>query len=107
VVSGDALIGDVAERDLVILDDMIVSGGTIARAARAARAAGARKIVVAAAHAPLMAEARQLLENGGPDAILVSDSVALPKPFAGHDRFRVCSCADALATTIRHLTSRS
>jgi ribose-phosphate pyrophosphokinase len=106
VVSGDALIGEVTGRDLVILDDMIVSGGTIARATRAARAAGAHKVVVAAAHAPLTAEARQLLEDGGPDSILISDSVALPKAFASAAQFRICSCADVLATTIRQLATR-
>ena len=106
VVSGDALIGDVADRDLVIHDDMIVSGGTIARATRAARAAGARKIVVAAAHAPLTAEARQLFDKSGPDLILISDAVTLPKEFAGASQFRVCGCAEVLAKTIRHLAIR-
>lgn len=105
VVSGDALIGEVTGRDLVILDDMIVSGGTIARATRAARAAGARKIVVAAAHGAFTEQARQLFEDGGPDLVMVSDSIRLPDSLRNQAKLRVCSSAASLAAAIRMLAT--
>jgi ribose-phosphate pyrophosphokinase len=105
VVSGDAFIGDVAGSDVVIYDDMIVSGGTIAKATRAARAAGARKVVVAASHAAFTPTASQLFAADGPDLVLVSDSVSLPemfKPQLGAG-LRICSSALVLSRTIREL----
>lgn len=105
VVSGDAFVGEVAGRDVVIYDDMIVSGETIARTARAARAAGARKIVAAASHAVFTASALQLFGSEGPDLVLVSDTVALPASFTAHaaKRLRVCPSADVIARTIQTL----
>jgi ribose-phosphate pyrophosphokinase len=103
VVSGDAFIGDVDGRDVVIYDDMIVSGGTIARATRAARGAGARKVIVAAAHAAFTSAALQFFGNEGPDLVLVSDSIALSDAFAAKPTLQVCSSAPVLARTIRSL----
>ena len=108
VVTGDAFIGDVADRDVVIYDDMIVSGGTIARASRAARAAGARKVIVAAAHAAFTPDAQQLFGEAGPDRVLVSDSIGLPESFQSKlgSQLQVCSCAPLLAEAIRTLAAR-
>lgn len=104
-VTGDALIGEVGGYDLIIYDDMIVSGGTIARATRAARAAGARKIVVAAAHGAFTEQARQLFEDGGPDLVMVSDSIRLPDSLRNQAKLRVCSSAASLAAAIRMLAT--
>lgn len=108
MVSGDAFVGEVRDRDVIIYDDMIVSGGTIVRATRAARRAGARRIVVAAAHAALTDEAAQLLEEHGPDLVLVSDSIALTHASVTQfgTRLQVCSSASVLAATIRTLSAR-
>jgi ribose-phosphate pyrophosphokinase len=103
VLSGDAFIGDVDGRDVVIYDDMIVSGSTITRATQAARTAGARKVIVAAAHAAFTSEAMQLFGRGGPDQVFVSDSIALYGAFAAQPTLRVCSSASVLARTIRKL----
>jgi ribose-phosphate pyrophosphokinase len=102
VISGDTFVGDVHERDVIIYDDMIVSGSTIARATRAARQAGARKIVVAAAHAAFADSALQLFEQDGPDLVLVSDSIALTSVFVSKlgTRLQVCSSAAALGEAI-------
>lgn len=103
VVSGDAWIGDVAGRDVILHDDMIVSGGTIAKAARAARAAGARRVIVAATHAAFVPSAVQLFDDGAVDLLLVSDSIELTagEPLYGHERLRVCSLAPTFAKLLR------
>lgn len=87
----------------MIYDDMIVSGGTVARAARAARTAGARRILVAATHAAFTPAAMQLFASDGPDHVLVSDSIDLTVDFAAlaSTRLRVCSMAPALAACLR------
>jgi len=108
VVSGETLIGDVAGADVIIHDDMIVSGGTIARATRAARLAGARKVLVAATHAAFTPEALHLFGPDGPDRVLVSDSVALSPAFAALASRAplVCPSAAAIATQILRLSAR-
>jgi ribose-phosphate pyrophosphokinase len=108
VVSGEAFIGDVAGADVIIHDDMIASGGTIARATRAARLAGARKVLVAATHAVFMPAALQLFGPGGPDEVLVSDSVALSPAFAALSNrvLQVCPSGPAIAAMIRKLSAR-
>lgn len=108
VVSGEAFIGDVAGADVIIHDDMIASGGTIARATRAARLAGARKVLVAATHAVFMPAALQLFGRDGPDQVLVSDSVALSPAFAALNNrvLQVCPSAPAIAAMILKLSAR-
>jgi ribose-phosphate pyrophosphokinase len=105
VVSGEAFVGDVAGRDVLIFDDLIASGGTAARAAQAARQAGARRVYVAAAHAVFSPQAVQLFAEGGPEAVLVTDSVTLPasfEPLVG-ERLQICSIAALFAETIAGL----
>jgi ribose-phosphate pyrophosphokinase len=61
VVSGEMLVGDVAGRVALIVDDLISTGGTIQRAARACRAAGARAVHAAATHGLFVGRAREVL----------------------------------------------
>ena len=103
VVSGDALVGPVQEADVIFYDDMIVSGGTIVRAARAARSAGAARIHVAAPHAAFVSSALEIFQGAEIDTVLVSDSVPLAPafaPFVG-GRLTICSIASLLARTLQ------
>jgi ribose-phosphate pyrophosphokinase len=61
LVSGDMLVGDVAGRVALIVDDLISTGGTILRAARACRAAGARAVHAAATHGLFVGQAGKVL----------------------------------------------
>lgn len=105
VVSGEAFVGQAQGAAVVIYDDMIASGGTIVRAARAARRAGAARVYVAAPHAAFQPTAMQLFEADGPDAVYVSDSIALAPPFAAisAERLKLCSAAPLLAGAITTL----
>jgi ribose-phosphate pyrophosphokinase len=107
-ITGDALIGEVSGAEVLIYDDMIVSGGTILKATRTARAAGAGRVVVAATHAAFTQDASKLFAADGPDLVLVSDSVSLPQEIRDQfaPKLRVCSSAPALAKTIRALGKR-
>jgi ribose-phosphate pyrophosphokinase len=108
VVSGDMLVGDVDKRTLIIYDDLIASGTTIARASQVARRAGAAGVYVAAPHAAFLPEATQLFATQDIQSVLVSDSIPLPTSFANvpKERLRVCSVAPLVAETIRRLASR-
>jgi ribose-phosphate pyrophosphokinase len=74
-VWGEALVGEVAGRTAVIVDDLISSGGTIIRAAKACRETGATRVVVAAAHGIFRGEAAERLAEAPIDEIAVLDTV--------------------------------
>jgi ribose-phosphate pyrophosphokinase len=61
VVSGDLFVGDVAGRTALIIDDLISTGGTLLRAARAARKAGARRVMALVTHGLFMPGAAEVL----------------------------------------------
>jgi ribose-phosphate pyrophosphokinase len=105
IVSGHAIVGQVEGREVILYDDMIATGTTILRAAQAARRAGAAHVYVAAPHAAFLPGAMQILDKDGPDALLVSDSIALAPAFASQvgNRLRICSVAPLIARTITEL----
>lgn len=77
VVSGSRLAGEVAGRAVVLVDDLISSGETLLRAARACRASGADSVHIAAAHAPIAGAAAQTLADPIFDSITITDTVPL------------------------------
>lgn len=99
------LVGDVAGGDVVIVDDLISSGRTLAHAAGACRAAGARRVTGAAAHGLFTANAAEILNAAPFDQIVVTDSVPpfrLP-PALAQERLMILSVAPLFAETIRRL----
>jgi len=75
VVSGDTVVGDVAGRTVLLVDDMICGGTTLARAAEACRKAGAREVLAAAAHGAFVPEAARVLGGAPLDRIFVLDHI--------------------------------
>jgi ribose-phosphate pyrophosphokinase len=93
------VVGDVRGRTCVVIDDMISTGGTLARAAEALVSAGARPhIVVAATHGPLIDSARAKLEHHAIKRVLVTDTVGRPE--LDWPGWRVVSVAGLLASAI-------
>lgn len=81
VVSSGVLVGDVSHRDVIVIDDLCASGGTLTRAADSCRRAGAQAVHAAATHAPLPAGLAALLAAGTLESVVVTDSVG-PGPAA-------------------------
>ena len=77
VVSGDAFAGDVAGKVALVVDDLIASGTTMARAASACLAAGAVKVLAVATHGVFATPATDTLAHCAFEAIYVTDSVPL------------------------------
>jgi len=66
---------DAADRDVVIIDDIISTGGTIANAAKIAKRAGARRVIAACTHALLVGDSRKRMTEAGVDQIVGTDTV--------------------------------
>jgi ribose-phosphate pyrophosphokinase len=75
VVTGTLLAGVVAGRTAIIVDDLISTGGTLQRAARACRDGGATRIFAAAAHGLFMPGAEELLRDPSFERIVILDTV--------------------------------
>lgn len=75
VVSGGTVVGDVKDRVAVIIDDLISTGTTMVRAAKACRERGATKVFAAAAHGLFSGEASQVLADPALDRIITTDTV--------------------------------
>jgi len=96
VVTGSLFAGDVNGRTVIIVDDMISSGGTIMRAVQACREHGAARVFAMATHGLFSGNPTPLFEKGGPDRLFVSDSVAVPSKLLA-ERLQIVSVAPLLA----------
>jgi len=79
VVASGALVGDVSGRDVIVIDDLCASGGTLIRAGDHCRRAGAGAVHAAVTHAPLVSGLGALLAAGSLTSVVVTDSVG-PEP---------------------------
>jgi ribose-phosphate pyrophosphokinase len=105
VVSGEALVGDVEGRTVIIVDDLVASGTTLVRAAAACRAKGAGRIVAAVTHGVFSPRSGDVLRDSALERLLVTDSIP-PRPgwtasFA--DRIEVVDTAAYFAEAIRRM----
>lgn len=105
VVSGEALVGDVAGRTVVIIDDMISSGTTLSRTAAACRAGGAVRVLAAASHGVFASQANEVLADPALEQIVVTDSVPplrLHSPTV-RDKLVILDSAPLFAEAIRRI----
>ncbi|GAB3136945.1 ribose-phosphate diphosphokinase [Marisediminicola antarctica] len=73
------IVGEVEGRTCLIVDDMIDTGRTIAKAAEALKAQGATRVIVAATHAVFSPPARELLQSEFIDSVVVTDTLPIPE----------------------------
>ncbi|MCW4386410.1 ribose-phosphate diphosphokinase [Salinibacterium sp. SYSU T00001] len=76
-VSVHEIVGEVEGRTCLLVDDLIDTGGTIAKAAEALKKAGAKNVVVAATHAVFSPPAVQRLQADFIDEVVVTDTLPL------------------------------
>jgi ribose-phosphate pyrophosphokinase len=105
VVSGDLFVGDVTGATALIIDDLISTGGTLLRAARAARKAGARRVIALVTHGLFMAGSAEVLADPAIDRLVISDAVPAFRLASGlvRDKVDILPTAPLLAETIRRL----
>ncbi|HUK61302.1 MAG TPA: ribose-phosphate diphosphokinase [Stellaceae bacterium] len=94
IVSGGTLVGSVTGKTVILLDDLIATGTTLLRAARACRDGGAAHIYAAATHGVFPRDGTDFFTHGEFDGLVVTDSVLLPR-----------TMADAPAHTLKVLDS--
>ena len=99
------LIGDVKDRDCVIVDDMVDTAGTLCKAADALKQFGARRVIAYATHPVLSGKALDNLRNSVIDELVVTDTIPLSDEALTLGKVRQVSVASMVAETIRRINN--
>jgi len=99
------IIGDVKGRTCVIMDDMVDTAGTLAKAAHALKNEGAIKVLAYCTHPVLSGGAVERIANSALDEVVVTDSIPLREDAKKCSKIRVLSVVDLLAETILRISN--
>jgi ribose-phosphate pyrophosphokinase len=97
------VIGDIEDRDCVILDDMIDTAGTLTNAAKALKDKGARTVSAAATHPVLSGPAVERIANSVLEEVVVSDTIPLSDAALATGKFKVLGVARLLGEAIKRI----
>jgi ribose-phosphate pyrophosphokinase len=97
------LIGDVKGLVAVILDDMVDTGGSLARAAYALVEKGAKKVYACCTHPVLSGRAIEVLAEAPIEEMIVTDTIPLSERARGLSKIRVLSVSGLLADAIERI----
>jgi ribose-phosphate pyrophosphokinase len=97
------IIGDVQDRDCVILDDMIDTAGTLCNAAKALKDSGARRVYAAATHAVLSGPAVERIRSSALEEVVVTDTIPLKPAALECGKFKVLTVARLLGEAIKRI----
>lgn len=96
------IIGDIKDKNVILVDDMIDTAGTIVNGAEALRQRGAKKVCACCTHAVLSGPAIERIENSCIEKLVVLDTVPLPEE-KKLDKITVLSASDIFAEAIERI----
>jgi ribose-phosphate pyrophosphokinase len=98
-ISSMVVIGDVTGKDIVIIDDICDTAGTLAKAGSLMKEKGARSVRALVTHAVLSGKAYENIENSVLEELIVCDTIPLRKESS---KIRVITVAELFAVAIRN-----
>ena len=99
------IIGDVAGRTCILVDDLVDTAGTLCHAASALKKHGAIKVVAYCTHPVLSGAAMTNLRHSELDELVVTDTIPLSQEAIELGKIRQLSVAEMLAETIRRISA--
>jgi len=99
------IIGDVAGRTCVIMDDLVDTANTLCEAAVALKENGAERVVAYCTHPVLSGTAVQRIENSTLDQLVVTDTIPLRDDAKRSKRIRCVSAAELMAETMLRISN--
>jgi ribose-phosphate pyrophosphokinase len=101
------VIGDVAGRVCVLIDDIVDSGGTLCNAACALRKAGATAVVAYATHGVLSAGAVAAIGTSRLETLVITDSIRATQAVQVSEKIRELPVAPLIGEAIRRIAEES
>lgn len=99
-----SIIGDVADQDVVLIDDICDTAGTLSKAAALIMENGARSVRAVCTHAVLSGKAYETIENSALAEMIVTDTINIdPNKLGTCSKIKVLSTADLFADAIRNI----
>ncbi|MGA0128224.1 MAG: ribose-phosphate pyrophosphokinase [Burkholderiales bacterium] len=99
------IIGEVAGRTCILMDDMVDTANTLCEAATALKKNGAKKVLAYCTHPVLSGKAVEKVSNSELDELVVTDTIPLTENAKACSRIRQLSIANLLAETIRRISN--
>ncbi len=99
-IASMTVIGDVTDRDVILVDDICDTGGTLAKAAGLLKEKGARTVRAFCTHPVLSGKAFENIQNSVLEELVVTDTI--PLKLGAPEKIKVASVADTFAVTIRN-----
>ncbi len=99
------IIGDVKDRDCIIVDDMIDTGGTLCKAAEALKEQGAKRVFAYATHAVFSGNAPDIISNSVIDELIVTDTIPLSPAMKNVSKVRQLTLSELMAECIRRISN--
>lgn len=100
------IIGDVNNRDCIIIDDIIDTAGTLCAAVKALKTSGAKTVTAYCTHAVLSGHAIENIEGSGLDEVVVTDTIPLSSAARNCSRIRQLSLSGVIAQTIERIADK-
>ncbi len=97
------VVGEVEGRTALIVDDIVDTGGTLAKVAEAVKRAGAREVLASSSHAVLSGDALKKIEASPLSKLMVTDSMPLSEEKRRSEKVVVLSVAELLSKAIRNI----
>ena len=97
------IIGDVKDKDVVIVDDMIDTAGTLTQGARAMKDAGAKRIYAVATHAVLSGPAIGRIKESVLDGVGVTNSIPISEDAKKTGKIEIISVSKLIGEAIRRI----
>ena len=96
------ILGEVKDKNVILIDDMISTGSSLVEASRALKKTGAKKIYAAITHGVLAANAVAKVDKSDIDTLVLTDSIPLPKEKKSK-KIKVISVAGLFAEAIKRI----
>ena len=102
VIDKMTVIGNVKDQNVILLDDMVDTAGTLTKAADMLIDQGAKSVRAYCTHGVLSGPAYERLSNSAITELVITDTIPLKEP---HDKIRVLSVADLFASVMKSVNS--
>jgi ribose-phosphate pyrophosphokinase len=96
------IIGDVKGKDVILIDDMVDTAGTMTQGAKALKDLGATSVMACCTHPVLSGPAFERIESGELDELVVANTIPMPR---GCKKIKMLSTAPMLGEVIRRVSN--